>query len=157
MLTRMHPHTRAQVFGEVGLEDMLSEAHCSGDSDGGLSRLNSCPQNVYWGIFLLIFYMLFSNILLVNLLIAMMNSTYQNVDEAAIEIWSLQNIDLLREFRGPFPFPPPLNVVYYIYQGVVVAGTWLIRLPTRARYGSATPRNTNHFACGFYMCSFLHC
>eukprot|EP00041_Stephanoeca_diplocostata_P014211 m.255713 g.255713 ORF g.255713 m.255713 type:complete len:488 (-) comp19623_c0_seq8:185-1648(-) len=122
-----------QVFGEIGLEDLLVEAHCSGDGDGGLSRLNSCPQNVYWGVVLLVFYMLFSNILLVNLLIAMMNSTYQNVDEAAIEIWSLQNIDLLREFRGPFPFPPPLNVLYYTFRLGSSIMSWLAHAFTRPR------------------------
>jgi len=95
------------VFGETFLDGLHSESDCL-DPDG----FKNCSVNTYVSLFFLGFYLLVCNILLVNLLIAMMSSTYERVAEESIQIWSLQNTDLLEEFREKFPLPAPLNLLY---------------------------------------------
>jgi len=95
------------VFGETFLDALQAESDCL-DPDG----FKNCSTNTYVSLFFLGFYLLICNILLVNLLIAMMSSTYERVAEESIQIWSLQNTDLLEEFREKFPAPAPFNLVY---------------------------------------------
>lgn len=60
-----------QMFGELFLEETFEETGCS-MTDSASWR--SCQGNWYFAMILLIAYMLYSNILLVNLLIAMMST-----------------------------------------------------------------------------------
>jgi hypothetical protein len=57
-------------------------------------------------------YMLFTNILLVNLLIAMMSDTYARVKEVSYQTWRMEYYRLLREYSTEhFELPPPLNIL----------------------------------------------
>mmetsp|Transcript_24105 Transcript_24105/g.71908 ORF Transcript_24105/g.71908 Transcript_24105/m.71908 type:complete len:1996 (-) Transcript_24105:489-6476(-) len=107
------------VFGELFLEETHEDSGCT-SADGPHWR--SCLFNWYFAMILLVLYMLYSNVLLVNLLIAMMNATYEDVEDNSNEFWSLQNINLLREMKkDDFPHPPPFNILFY-------AGTFLLNL-----------------------------
>jgi hypothetical protein len=63
--------------------------------------------------------------MLVNLLIAMMGSTYGKVDKIAKNLWSVQYIDLLEEFRELLAIPPPFSFVYNLAAGISNAVNWV--------------------------------
>lgn len=100
------------VFGETFIDALQGESDCL-DPNGGFKN---CTQNSYFALVFLIMYLLICNILLVNLLIAMMSSTYERVAEESIQIWSLQNTELLEEFRIKFPVPAPFNLLYNLFR-----------------------------------------
>ncbi|EMP42661.1 Transient receptor potential cation channel subfamily M member 2 [Chelonia mydas] len=58
-------------------------------------------------VILLCLYLLFTNILLLNLLIAMFNYTFQQVQEHTDQIWKFQRHDLIEEYHGRPAAPPP--------------------------------------------------
>eukprot|EP00899_Mesostigma_viride_P009604 jgi/Mesvir1/18645/Mv17149-RA.1 len=61
---------------------------------------------------LLAIYVFISQILLVNLLIAMMSETYDNFKKEADLEWKLANYKMYLEFRDCFPVPPPFECWY---------------------------------------------
>lgn len=95
------------AIGETFLEQLQDKTPCIGED---FTQCSASSQYLVLG--LLVCYLIISNILLVNLLIAMMASTYTVLDKNSNEIWSQQYIELLVEFRDLVPLPPPLNLVY---------------------------------------------
>ncbi|XP_014725883.1 PREDICTED: transient receptor potential cation channel subfamily M member 2 isoform X4 [Sturnus vulgaris] len=65
-------------------------------------------------VILLCLYLLFTNILLLNLLIAMFNYTFQQVQEHTDQIWKFQRHDLIEEYHGRPPAPPPLILLNHL-------------------------------------------
>ncbi|XP_076975263.1 transient receptor potential cation channel subfamily M member 2 isoform X2 [Tamandua tetradactyla] len=65
-------------------------------------------------VILLCLYLLFTNILLLNLLIAMFNYTFQQVQEHTDQIWKFQRHDLIEEYHGRPPAPPPLIILSHL-------------------------------------------
>ena len=51
---------------------------------------------------MLFLYLIISNVMLVNLLIAIMAATYEEVAGEAEAIWSIQNIDMFRSSQQMF-------------------------------------------------------
>ncbi|XP_072117252.1 transient receptor potential cation channel subfamily M member 2 [Mobula birostris] len=79
---------------------------------------NSLDQPVFpeWlTIILLCLYLLFTNILLLNLLIAMFNYTFQVIQENTDEIWKFQRYSLIEEYYTRPPAPPPFIVFSHIF------------------------------------------
>ncbi|XP_066433176.1 transient receptor potential cation channel subfamily M member 2 [Eleutherodactylus coqui] len=66
-------------------------------------------------VLLLCLYLLFTNILLLNLLIAMFNYTFQQVQEHTDQIWKFQRHDLIEEYHGRPPAPPPLILLNHLH------------------------------------------
>jgi len=102
-----------QMFGEIFLEDMEQETGCAGPQ-----LFQSC-QNQLQGFVLpvLIFiYCLLSNVVLVNLLIAMMGRTYEEVQVSAFEQWHLQLYFLLKDYEDWTVLPAPLSVFESLYR-----------------------------------------
>ncbi|XP_059865742.1 transient receptor potential cation channel subfamily M member 2 [Delphinus delphis] len=64
---------------------------------------------------LLCLYLLFTNILLLNLLIAMFNYTFQQVQERTDQIWKFQRHDLIEEYQGRPPAPPPFILLNHLH------------------------------------------
>ena len=92
------------LYGEINIDGILSP---DGTSTLGFRNL--------FGMGMLYFYLFFSNILLLNLLIAMFNSTYTDVKEQTKYYHVLQMNDMLTEFEKKPPIPPPLVLVWYVY------------------------------------------
>eukprot|EP00039_Didymoeca_costata_P003537 m.68263 g.68263 ORF g.68263 m.68263 type:complete len:1826 (+) comp11953_c0_seq2:265-5742(+) len=113
------------VIGETFLPEIQEHTHCIGED---FTQCNDLSNYVI--VVLLVIYLLVSNIMLVNLLIAMMAATYSKVDEEANSIWSLQNVDLLEEFKEMLPLPPPLNFIVNAIHGV---GTLYSKLKRKSR------------------------
>ncbi|NXU57450.1 TRPM2 protein, partial [Turnix velox] len=65
-------------------------------------------------VILLCLYLLFTNILLLNLLIAMFNYTFQQVQQHTDQIWKFQRHDLIQEYHGRPPAPPPLILLNHL-------------------------------------------
>jgi len=61
-----------------------------------------------------IIYMVITAIVTVNLLIAMLSQTYDNVRERALILWSIQFAHTLKKFRGT-TWPPPFTIFGYFY------------------------------------------
>ncbi|XP_058152319.1 transient receptor potential cation channel subfamily M member 2 [Dasypus novemcinctus] len=65
-------------------------------------------------VILLCLYLLFTNILLLNLLIAMFNYTFQQVQDHTDQIWKFQRHDLIEEYHGRPAAPPPLILLSHL-------------------------------------------
>uniref|UniRef100_A0A8C5PWT9 Transient receptor potential cation channel subfamily M member 8 n=1 Tax=Leptobrachium leishanense TaxID=445787 RepID=A0A8C5PWT9_9ANUR len=61
-------------------------------------------------------YMFFSNILLVNLLIAMLGYTVGSVHENNDQVWKFQRYFLVQEYCSRIPIPFPFVIFLYIYR-----------------------------------------
>ena len=103
------------AIGETFLEQYQSKTNCLGEE---FTQCNSVGYQ-YLVFVMMIIYLIISNILLVNLLIAMMAQSYQTIASQAKKIWSLQNINLLVEFRGLVPLPPPINLLNNVFELLV--------------------------------------
>ncbi|XP_032248461.1 transient receptor potential cation channel subfamily M member 2 isoform X2 [Phoca vitulina] len=66
-------------------------------------------------VILLCLYLLFTNILLLNLLIAMFNYTFQQVQEHTDQIWKFQRHDLIEEYHSRPPAPPPFILLSHLH------------------------------------------
>ena len=93
--------------GEMKLLDELDNSECTNES---------CPEpsGVIYSYVALMIYMITANILLVNLLIAMFSSTFQDVQDNTDEIWRFQRYRLVFEYYDSSILPPPINFVAYL-------------------------------------------
>ncbi|KAJ7992802.1 hypothetical protein DPEC_G00282470 [Dallia pectoralis] len=66
-------------------------------------------------ILLLCVYLLFANILLLNLLIAIFNYTFQKVQDNTDNIWKFQRYELIKEYYSRPALPPPFILLSHIY------------------------------------------
>ncbi|XP_029794679.1 transient receptor potential cation channel subfamily M member 2 isoform X3 [Suricata suricatta] len=81
-------------------------------------------------VILLCLYLLFTNILLLNLLIAMFNYTFQQVQEHTDQIWKFQRHDLIEEYQGRPPAPPPFIVLSHLHLFIKRV---VLKIPARRR------------------------
>ncbi|XP_078514898.1 transient receptor potential cation channel subfamily M member 2-like [Lissotriton helveticus] len=63
-------------------------------------------------------YLLFANILLLNLLIAMFSHTFSKVQENTDQIWKFQRYKLIKEYSNRPPAPPPF-IILNLLKGLV--------------------------------------
>ena len=98
-----------QIFGELALDELQEESGCMS------SLFGDCGDNPTFLIpYLLALYLFFSNVLMLNLVIAMFGETYGNVQDKGAEVWAVQNYSLLEEYRYQ-RLPAPLNIVLVVY------------------------------------------
>ncbi|CAF2356486.1 unnamed protein product [Rotaria sp. Silwood2] len=90
------------LYGNVGDERM----NLDNNPDAGWSISNHV---------LLAIHMLFVNVLLTNLLIAMFSKRFDEVHEDTINIWYSQQYLFTREYFARSPFIPPISLIYDIY------------------------------------------
>lgn len=76
-----------QIYGELFLDDIQDESNCVGPWP-----FSSCGFTTAWLVpLLLALYVLVTNVLLINLLIAQFNQTYISVHEDSRRLWNKQN------------------------------------------------------------------
>uniref|UniRef100_A0A3P9PJR4 Ion transport domain-containing protein n=1 Tax=Poecilia reticulata TaxID=8081 RepID=A0A3P9PJR4_POERE len=76
---------------------------------------NQMPAFPEWlTIIMLCVYLLFANILLLNLLIAIFNYTFQEIHENTDRIWKFQRYQLIKEYHSRPSPPPPFIIVSHI-------------------------------------------
>ncbi|XP_062614395.1 transient receptor potential cation channel subfamily M member-like 2 isoform X2 [Saccostrea cucullata] len=107
------------LYGELFLEDIeMEEPDCTFESDlysnGTFPR---CPTPVsrYAVPILMGFYVLFSNILLLNLLIAMFSYTFEITQKDTDSIWKFMRFNTIREYCDRTPLPAPFCLISHIY------------------------------------------
>ncbi|XP_076026118.1 transient receptor potential cation channel subfamily M member 2-like [Genypterus blacodes] len=77
---------------------------------------NQTPAFPEWlTILMLCVYLLFANILLLNLLIAIFNFTFQVVQDNTDRIWKFQRFQLIKEFHSRPAAPPPFFLLCHLY------------------------------------------
>ncbi|XP_034549855.1 transient receptor potential cation channel subfamily M member 2 isoform X2 [Notolabrus celidotus] len=77
---------------------------------------NQMPAFPEWlTIIMLCIYLLFANILLLNLLIAIFNFTFQEVQDNTDTIWKFQRYELIKEYHSRPAAPPPFIIFSHLY------------------------------------------
>ncbi|XP_040913185.1 transient receptor potential cation channel subfamily M member 2 [Toxotes jaculatrix] len=77
---------------------------------------NQTPAFPVWlTIIMLCIYLLFANILLLNLLIAIFNFTFQEVQDNTDRIWKFQRYELIKEYHSRPAAPPPFIILSHLY------------------------------------------
>ncbi|KAI4893011.1 hypothetical protein NFI96_027337 [Prochilodus magdalenae] len=66
-------------------------------------------------IIMLCVYLLFANILLLNLLIAIFNYTFTEVQDNTDTIWKFQRYELIKEYHSRPALPPPFILLSHLY------------------------------------------
>ncbi|KAF7658007.1 hypothetical protein LDENG_00019260 [Lucifuga dentata] len=70
---------------------------------------------VWLTIIMLCVYLLFANILLLNLLIAIFNFTFEEVQDNTDRIWKFQRYELIKEYHSRPAAPPPFIILSHLY------------------------------------------
>uniref|UniRef100_A0AAR2IXG5 TRPM SLOG domain-containing protein n=1 Tax=Pygocentrus nattereri TaxID=42514 RepID=A0AAR2IXG5_PYGNA len=78
-------------------------------------------------IIMLCVYLLFANILLLNLLIAIFNYTFTEVQDNTDTIWKFQRYELIKEYHSRPALPPPFILLSHLYLLIIHV---LLRRPT---------------------------
>ncbi|GFR76765.1 transient receptor potential cation channel subfamily M member 2-like [Elysia marginata] len=106
------------IYGELFLEDIEGENQCTNDPAlyNNYSMLR-CPSEVgkYFVPILLGLYILMTNVLLLNLLIAMFSYTFQRIQANTDMHWCFQRFNLVHEYMARPVLPPPFIIVSHIY------------------------------------------
>ncbi|XP_052264410.1 transient receptor potential cation channel subfamily M member-like 2 [Dreissena polymorpha] len=108
-----------QIFGELFLDEIgrgPPTVNCTTDESvwrpqGGTDR---CPTDTHMVGFLGGIYMILTNILLNNLLIAMLSHTFANVQEKSGHIWKFYCYGIVREYYSRPVLFPPWIILFYI-------------------------------------------
>ncbi|XP_006816700.2 transient receptor potential cation channel subfamily M member 1-like [Saccoglossus kowalevskii] len=108
-----------QLYGELFLEEvecLIDNETCHTDP----RYLDTCPDvpdNIRWvAPTLTAIYMLISNILLINLLIAMFSYTFQKVQDNSETIWRFYRYELISEYHDRPTLAPPLIIINHGYR-----------------------------------------
>ncbi|ODM97521.1 Transient receptor potential cation channel trpm [Orchesella cincta] len=96
------------MFGEVDL-DALSPRCGDGSDDDVPCPIGSWLIPLCWVV-----YMMVSNVLIVNVLIAVFNRIYSEVDAMAMEVWMFQRFTFVMEFENKPTLPPPLIIICHL-------------------------------------------
>ncbi|KAK3787677.1 hypothetical protein RRG08_031907 [Elysia crispata] len=115
------------IYGELFLEDIEGENTCTNDpalyKDYSVLR---CPSDVgkYFVPMLLGLYILMTNVLLLNLLIAMFSYTFQRIQANTDMHWCFQRFNLVHEYMARPVLPPPFIIISHITQVVTNFLNW---------------------------------
>ncbi|XP_056392757.1 transient receptor potential cation channel subfamily M member 2 isoform X2 [Hyla sarda] len=119
-------HSYMTLFGQIpsyidGVNFNIDQCTVNGTDPNKQKCPESNKENLqpvfpqWLTVILLCLYLLFTNILLLNLLIAMFNYTFQQVQEHTDQIWKFQRHDLIEEYHGRPPAPPPLILFNHLH------------------------------------------
>ncbi|XP_061143606.1 transient receptor potential cation channel subfamily M member 2 isoform X3 [Syngnathus typhle] len=129
------------LFGNVPTNVDYSEFHLDSCSMNGSDPLkpkcpvlneNQTPAFPEWlTIIMLCVYLLFANILLLNLLIAIFNFTFQEVQDNTDRIWKFQRYELIKEYHSRPAAPPPFIILSHL--SIFIRNVVLCRPPLKSR------------------------
>ena len=138
----------------AGTTSLSHTAHTDPDNEVCSVR-GRCPQHHWVVTGLLMIYVLITNILLVNLLVATFTSTFDKIKSASDVIWKYQKYELIKEYQDRPILPPPFIFLWQVWQGFKFLKKWFIRKfrtffcgRSRERT-SGTGRFTRTFSMGF--------
>ena len=79
----------------------------------GTPKVNEYAEYIVW--LLQIFYLILTNILLLNVIIAVFNSSYKQVIQQGSKTWKFQRYHMVVEYSQRLTAPPPLCIVPHLY------------------------------------------
>lgn len=107
-----------QLYAELNLEhlDGSDQSECTNvtsvwESD---TSINRCPQEDWTVQAVAAIYLLFSNLLLVNLVIAMFSFTFERVQENSEKLWRFERYTVINDYD--WRIPSPINLVFLPYR-----------------------------------------
>lgn len=109
------------IFGQIPINEMdadkLVETDCTYNHtkiEAGAEPCLSMYAN-WLVVFLLVIYLLFTNIVLVNLLIAMFSYTFSKVQEHSDIYWKFQRYNLIVEYHSRPCLAPPFIIISHLH------------------------------------------
>ncbi|XP_028267278.1 transient receptor potential cation channel subfamily M member 4a isoform X2 [Parambassis ranga] len=109
------------IFGQIPIEDMdtdkLRQINCTHNATLIEAGAEPCLSNyANWVVvILLVIYLLFTNIVLVNLLIAMFSYTFSKVQEHSDTYWKFQRYNLIVEYHSRPCLAPPFIILSHLH------------------------------------------
>ncbi|CAC5398367.1 unnamed protein product [Mytilus coruscus] len=111
-----------QIYGELFLEDLKGENNSNGSCTFIQSEWESDPSiercvEYDWAIMIIAaIYMLISNLLLVNLVIALFSYRFEEVQNNSDRLWKFWRYSIISDYstRFPIPFNVPLHIIVVI-------------------------------------------
>ncbi|EDV23797.1 uncharacterized protein TRIADDRAFT_57357 [Trichoplax adhaerens] len=70
-----------------------------------------CPRNIWLALLMLAIYMIITNVLLLNLLIAVFNNIFTEVDQNSKELWKYHRYEMILKYKRKSPFPSPFSII----------------------------------------------
>lgn len=103
------------LYGELFLDEYEGGEECTNNATiyATFPELR-CPEERGVAVLLMAVYVLFANVLLLNILIAMFSNTFQNVQENTDRLWHYMRCSLIYEFYNKPFLPAPLSLPIYI-------------------------------------------
>ncbi|XP_061190927.1 transient receptor potential cation channel subfamily M member 2-like [Saccostrea echinata] len=106
-----------QLYGEINNEVLEGEelSGCTNDTNIWKTdtSINRCPQEDWTVTAVAAIYMLFSNLLLVNLVIAMFSYTFERVQENSEKLWRFHRCTVINDYEQRLPSPFNLLTLPY--------------------------------------------
>uniref|UniRef100_UPI0037E908E4 transient receptor potential cation channel subfamily M member 4a n=1 Tax=Semicossyphus pulcher TaxID=241346 RepID=UPI0037E908E4 len=109
------------IFGQIPIHEMdadkLEEDKCTNNAtliEAGAEPCMSTYAN-WLVVILLVIYLLFTNIVLVNLLIAMFSYTFSKVQERSDTYWKFQRYNLIVEYHSRPCLAPPFIIISHLH------------------------------------------
>ncbi|XP_046554470.1 transient receptor potential cation channel subfamily M member 2-like isoform X1 [Haliotis rubra] len=107
------------IFGEFFLDEIeATPPDCDMVWPYSNSTNPRCPKPIskYAVPLLMSMYILITNVLLLNIIIARFNYTFQTIHELTDEIWAWQSVRLTFDYHRKPPVPPPFTLVWRFCQ-----------------------------------------
>ncbi|CAL1535900.1 unnamed protein product [Lymnaea stagnalis] len=107
-----------QIYGELFMEDIREDVNgCTrNETLWREDPTTRCPEQNAIVLIMLALYMVLTNILLVNLLIAMFSYTFQTVQDNSTKVWRYYRISLVYEYFNRPTLVPPIIVLNHIWR-----------------------------------------
>uniref|UniRef100_A0A3P9HQ68 Transient receptor potential cation channel subfamily M member 4 n=1 Tax=Oryzias latipes TaxID=8090 RepID=A0A3P9HQ68_ORYLA len=108
------------IFGQIPIHEMdadkLDFLSCTNDTAAIEAGAEPCIDTYanWLVVLLLVVYLLFTNIVLVNMLIAMFSHTFSKVQEHSDTYWKFQRFNLIVEYQSRPSLPPPFIIISHI-------------------------------------------
>ncbi|XP_062566533.1 transient receptor potential cation channel subfamily M member 2-like, partial [Saccostrea cucullata] len=106
-----------QLYGEINNEVLEGEelSGCTNDTNIWKTdtSIDRCPEEDWTVIAVAGFYMLFSNLLLVNLVIAMFSYTFERVQQNSEKLWRFHRCTVINDYEQRIPSPINLLTLPY--------------------------------------------
>nr|XP_047136370.1 transient receptor potential cation channel subfamily M member-like 2 [Hydra vulgaris] len=108
-----HPYW--YIYGQLNFDEIFGDnSTCNGE--GPACYQHDADDYVFYILPLcLAVYLIFTNILLLNLLIAIFNYTFSKIIEDSDKVWKFQRFDLILEFHNRPAFCPPFIIISHLY------------------------------------------
>ncbi|XP_063435502.1 transient receptor potential cation channel subfamily M member-like 2 [Mytilus trossulus] len=111
-----------QLYGELSLDQLRGETNSNGTCTSVESEWESNPDmercvEYDWAIMVIAaMYMLISNLLLFNLIIALFSYRFEEVQNNSDRLWKYRRFAIIRDYSTRFPVP--LNVLFHIVNSI---------------------------------------